>query len=63
VNFVVIIITSIRIALLTPVTDPASDLAFGLRVAYIFTTLYYILLILLNCIAFGLYRHQDSYFR
>lgn len=62
-NFLLIILTSIRICLLTPVTDPKSPLAYGLQVAYIFTTTFYILQILLNCIAFGLYKSEESYFR
>jgi hypothetical protein len=62
-NFILILLTAIRIAVLTPLTDPRSELFYALQVSYIFITIFYVLVILLNCIAFGLYSRKNSYFR
>ncbi|CAD8180886.1 unnamed protein product [Paramecium pentaurelia] len=62
-NFALILLTCIRIALLSPLEDPNSDISFILQVGYIFLTVFYILVILLNCIAFGLYKNEQSFFR
>ncbi|CAK89639.1 unnamed protein product (macronuclear) [Paramecium tetraurelia] len=62
-NFTLILLTCIRIALLSPLEDPNSDLSYVLQIGYIFLTVFYILVILLNCIAFGLYKTEKSFFR
>ncbi|CAD8095701.1 unnamed protein product [Paramecium sonneborni] len=62
-NFTLILLTCIRIALLSPLEDPNSDLSYILQIGYIFLTVFYILVILLNCIAFGLYKTEQSFFR
>jgi len=55
-NFTLILLTCVRIALLNPTEDPNSDLSYVLKIGYIFLTVFYGLVILLNCIAFGLYK-------
>lgn len=57
-NFLLILLTCIRIGLLNPLEDPKSDLSYVLKICYIFLTVFYILVILLNCIAFGLYKTE-----
>lgn len=60
-SLLIVLVTSIRIALVNPLLDPTSDLSYYLKIIYILTTIYYSVLIILNIIAYGFFIGKDSF--